>query len=47
MTLADGVEVAHGTLNPIAQVRSLVRQPPILPTCFADLNRGELEYAPR
>jgi hypothetical protein len=25
--LADGVEVAHGTLNPIAQVRSLVRQP--------------------
>jgi hypothetical protein len=25
--LPDGVEVAHGTLNPIAQVRSLVRQP--------------------
>ena len=25
--MPDGVEVAHGTLNPIAQVRSLVRQP--------------------
>ena len=47
MTLADGVEVAHGTLNPIAQVRSLVRQPYEIHTCFADLNRGELIDAPR